>query len=72
MPKIVKETINFNKLIYSRPCIVSAIRAYRKVAVFSLRENKNCYMVEIDKNNMGVEIAVKDEFCNYILGTMMQ
>lgn len=69
---MVKEIIKFNKLIYSRPCIISAIRAYKKVAVFSLREDKKHYVVEISKNNLGVEIAVKDEFCNYVLGTMMQ
>lgn len=71
MPKIGKETIKFNKLIYSRPCIVSAIRAYKKIAVFNLRENKDYYLVEISKNDLGAEIAAKDEFCNYVLGIMM-
>lgn len=71
MPKIAKEIIKFNKLIYSRPCIVSAIRAYKKVAVFNLRESKDYYLVEISKNNLGSEIVAKDEFCNYVLGAMM-
>lgn len=57
--------------MYSRPCIISAIRAYKKVAVFSLSESKEYYLVEISKNNLGVEITAKDEFCNYVLSTMM-
>ena len=65
-----KEIIKFNKLIYSRPSIASAIRAFRKVAAFSLREDKGYYVVEISKSHPSVETAAKDEFCNYVLGAM--
>lgn len=70
MSKMRKEILKFNKLIYSRPYVVSAIRAFKKVAVFNLCENKEYYVVEISKSHPSIETVVKDEFRNYVLGAM--
>jgi hypothetical protein len=65
--KELKQSIKFNKRIYSRSAISAAIRAYRRVANLSLDENKRYYIVTIMKKDPDVGDSIKDEFCNYVI-----
>lgn len=60
-------TIFFNKKFYSLEAIKKTIKAYKKVAVFKLKEKKNNFEVNITDVDKDIKVLIKDEFCNYVL-----
>ena len=59
--------LRFNKLIYSRPALEKAQKAYKKLANFSLKENKDYFILEL-KGLVENEELIEKEFKNYVLG----
>ena len=59
--------LHFNKFIYSRPAIEKAEKAYKKLASFSLKENKDYFILEL-KSLVENEELIEKEFKNYVLG----
>lgn len=59
--------LRFNKFIYSRPAIEKAKKAYEKLASFSLKENKDYFILEL-KGLVENEELIEKEFKNYVLG----
>lgn len=60
--------IRFNKKIYSQEAIKKAIKDYAHLANFALNQNKNYFLVKIDKIKPELKNKFSDEFSNYILG----
>lgn len=65
-----KMIIRFNKKIYSQEAIKKAIKDYAHLANFTLNQNKNYFLVKIDKIEPELKSKFSDEFSNYILGLM--
>lgn len=63
----MQEIINFNKKIYTKKAIHSAIEAFENLASFNIREKGNYFIVKIDDMDKEVEDRLKDEFCNFVL-----
>ena len=63
-------TITFNKHFYKLPAIKKAIKAYKNLAKFGIKEEKNKIKVELSKIDKDVKNIIKDEFCNYVLAEM--
>lgn len=59
--------INFNKQIYPRRAIVSAIADFSDLAVFDLRESKGYFTLAV-RNIVTDPKNFVDEFSNYVLG----
>ncbi len=59
--------INFNKKIYSKTAIKLAIRAYKNLADFKIKEESEHTSVVISNIDGGIKNIIKDEFCNYVL-----
>ncbi len=62
--------IGFNKKIYNIGAIKSAIRAYKDLANFEIKEDKECIKVLIAAMDKDIKNIIKDEFCNYVLYSM--
>lgn len=62
--------IKFDKKIYKVRAIKLAIKEYRNLADFSLRQKKDCIEVEIKNIDKDIKDIIKDEFCNYVLFLM--
>jgi hypothetical protein len=62
-----KILINFNKKIYPLRAVKLAIKEYRNLANFSLRQKGNYIIVELKDIDKDVVEIIKDEFCNYVL-----
>ena len=60
-------TIFFNKKIYSISAINKAVKAYKKIAIFKIIDNKNKIKVQIKSKDKEVKDILADEFCNYVL-----
>lgn len=60
-------TITFDKKIYDLLAVKNAIKAYKGLADFDLKTNKNKIMIKIDSIDKDLALIFKDEFCNYIL-----
>lgn len=59
--------IGFNKKLYSKTAIKSAIGAYKNLADFKIKEEKKYIRVVINNIDGGIKSIIKDEFCNYTL-----
>jgi len=62
--------IKFSKGVYGQKAIKLAIKEYRNLADFNLRQKKDCTEVEIKNIDKDVKDIIKDEFCNYVLFLM--
>lgn len=62
--------INFHKKIYDIKAIKSAIRAYKDLAGFEVKEDGRYIRVLIKNIDKGIKNIIKDEFCNYVLYLM--
>lgn len=62
---IITRKIVFNKTIYCREAIDQTIKAFKKIALFEIKENKNQIIVLIKGATDIIEIV--DEFINYVL-----
>lgn len=63
----MQEVINFNKKIYTKKAITSAISAFKDLAVFDMKERGPYFNLRINKIDKEVEKSLKDEFCNFVL-----
>lgn len=59
--------VNFNKKIYSKSAIQSAILAYKDLSDFKTEDTRNYIKVTINNLRSGDLRVVKNEFCNYVL-----
>ena len=60
--------IKFNKSIYQKRAIENGIKAYGKLALFSLVESRESINVDIKKKQTKIPLdSLIDEFCNYVL-----
>ena len=59
--------IRFNKKLYSRKAIETAIEAYKDLAEFLVTENDEYFLVNITKVNPEMGDVVGDEFSNFVL-----
>ncbi|MBL7130722.1 MAG: hypothetical protein ISS45_04895 [Candidatus Omnitrophica bacterium] len=59
--------VKLNKQIYRLGAIKQAIKAYRDLAQFSLRQDPQYYKVTIDNIDFDFKDILRDEFANYIL-----
>ena len=59
--------LKLNKDIYPKKAIQKAIRFYKKIVSFQLKEEGNYFLVtgKIEKDN---EELVRNEFLNFVLG----
>jgi len=64
--------INFNKKFYNLKSIQKAIKAFHGLADFKISQNKKTITVNLENINPEAKSAIKDEFCNYVLGLMKQ
>jgi len=62
--------IRFNKSLYSRAALESAIVDYQGLAVFVLREDENYFVVNLQDIDNEVVERIEDEFANYVLVAM--
>lgn len=62
--------IKFDKKLYSLKAVKSAVKKYRDLADFDLKQRKNCIEVNLGNIDKDVINAIKDEFCNYVLYSM--
>jgi len=62
--------IRFNKKIYSEKIIKETIKSYVHLAKFSFSQNKNYFLVKINKTKPEVKDKLSDEFSNYVLSLM--
>jgi len=63
--------IKFNKKIYESAAVKSAIKAYRNLADFDVKEDKKYIKVYFKKiKDKKVKDLLGDEFCNYVLHLM--
>jgi len=60
-------TIRFNRKIYKKKAIQSAIKDYKHLADFSIKQDSNYFKVELKNIDKDVEEIIKDEFSNYVL-----
>lgn len=60
-------TLVFNKQFYHLRAIKKAIKAYKELAVFNIKEKDDNIEVDIDEVDKDVKDVIKDEFCNYVL-----
>ncbi|MBT9151135.1 MAG: hypothetical protein DDT40_01320 [candidate division WS2 bacterium] len=65
-------TIRFNKKIYFESAIKQAINNYQYLANFGFNQNKNYFLVKIDKIKSEVKNKLPDEFANYILSLILK
>ena len=63
-------SINFNKKLYTLKAIKSAIKAYKGLAKFSLKDKKKYIIVDLKNIDKDVQPVIKDEFCNYVLAEL--
>ncbi len=63
-------TIVFNKGFYKLSAVKKAIKAYKNLAKFGTKEEKNKIKVELSKIDKDVKNIIKDEFSNYVLAEM--
>ncbi len=61
--------IKFNKKIYSLKAIKLAIKDYQKLADFNLEQKGEYIQVELTKIDKNFKEIIKEEFCNYVLGS---
>lgn len=59
--------ISFNKKLYKLKAIKLAIKEYRNLANFNLKQKGNYIQVELKDIDKEVKQVIKDEFCNYVL-----
>lgn len=59
--------IKFNKSIYSKRAIELAILAYKNLANFLVKEERNYTKVGISNFKKSKPDLIKNEFCNYVL-----
>lgn len=59
--------IRFNKKLYTRKAIETAIEAYDDLAEFLLTENDEYFLVNIAKVNSEIGDVIGDEFSNFVL-----
>lgn len=64
------EKIIFNKKIYTKQAIENSIDAYSQLADFCVSNDKNYFIVSIDKIDKGVKNVIRDEFCNFVLAEL--
>jgi len=62
--------IKFNKDIYNKKAISGAIKEFKHLANFTIRQKKKAISVTIDKTEKEVKNILRDEFCNYVLYLM--
>lgn len=60
-------TVFFSKNFYSLKAIKKAIKSYKELAVFEIKEKNNIIEVKIDNIDKDIKDVIKDEFCNYVL-----
>jgi hypothetical protein len=56
----------FNKDFYPTNAVKAAIKAYKDLADFQVKENEKCLEVKIKNAKPGI----KDEFCNYVISAI--
>lgn len=59
--------IRFNKKLYTRKAIETAIEAYDNLAEFVLTENDEYFLVKISSVNSEIGDVIGDEFNNFVL-----
>lgn len=59
-------TLRFNKSIYSRQALEKSIKAYKNLAKFSLKEDRDYFILE-SKNSGNNDEILEKEFKNYVL-----
>lgn len=64
--------IQLNKKFYKLKAIQRAVKAYEGLADFKISQNKKTTTVNLENINPEAKSAIKDEFCNYVLGLMKQ
>ena len=62
--------INFNKNLYRLKAIKLAIKEYKHLANFNIKQTGDYIQVELKNINKEVKQIIKDEFCNYTLFLM--
>jgi len=62
------ETIKLNKRIYNRSALEQAIDDWQEWADFDIREEEDCFLVEIKPKSE--QENIQDEFLNYVLEIM--
>ncbi len=60
-------TISFSKEFYSISAINKAIKAYKKIALFKIVDDKKNIKVQIRSSSKEVKDIIADEFSNYVL-----
>jgi len=63
-------SIRFNKKIYNLKAVRSAIRAYKGLAKFNVKNQKKYIVVSLSNIDKDVQSVIKDEFCNYVLSAI--
>ncbi len=62
--------IKFDRKIYKLKAIKLAIKEYKELADFNLKQKGKYFEVELKNIDPDVEEVIKDEFCNYVLSLM--
>ena len=59
--------IDFDKKFYVLKAIENAAKAYKDLADFKVKTDKNKIIVEANNIDKDIKNVFKDEFCNYVL-----
>lgn len=64
------KTIRFDKEVYSKNAIDTAIKDYKSICSIHMHEKDSSFVVCMDLENTEDKNSISDEFCNYVLSLM--
>lgn len=64
------ETIEFNKNLYCQNAIKKAAEEFKNLAIINIKESGGKIKVTLDKIDPEYKDILKDEFSNFVLGTL--
>lgn len=62
--------IKFNKKIYNLEVVKQAVEEFKNLANFRTKDSNGYIEVKIDKIDKEYQGIIKDEFANYVLGSL--
>ncbi|MGB9707513.1 MAG: HxsD-like protein [Microgenomates group bacterium] len=63
----MKYEVKFNKKLYRKKAIKIAVNSFQKLAKFTVKNDKDYFIVLIQPFYKEVEDTIKDEFNNFVL-----
>lgn len=62
--------LNFNNKIYTTEAVMESAEAFAEVATMKIKKSAKSLIVLISASDISDEEDIKDEFLNYVIGTI--